>query len=220
MEIILPEYAKYIYEINMLRLRAARNIAYRDALKYHICKYIGLDYMLKIGALEYKQMMMSTKVDKAKRMLYYLKEKKVKIEELPDIIHKEFEEQENQVLHMGEAVNDAIDLSLAKTPTEAELDEVNGYYLTLVRDYSPEINPKNTNEEKALFEKIFNAYILADVKEMKRYNKCKKEDLFFDELDEYKKEKIRLTELLDKTSREIAEIKNTFPYSEKLRSSR
>ena len=68
MELILPEYAKYIYEINYLRLKVARAIAHRDALKYHICKYIELDYILKIGALNYKQKIAENKVNKAKKM--------------------------------------------------------------------------------------------------------------------------------------------------------
>ena len=54
MELILPEYAKYVYEINYLRLKVSRAIAHRDALKYHICKYIELDYMLKINKLNKK----------------------------------------------------------------------------------------------------------------------------------------------------------------------
>ena len=80
MELILPEYAKYVYEINFLRLAIAKSLAHRDALKYHICKYIELDYVLKIGALEYKQMVVENKVQKAKKMMYYLKEMNLKPE--------------------------------------------------------------------------------------------------------------------------------------------
>lgn len=216
MELILPEYAKYIYEINYLRLKVARAIAHRDALKHHICKYIELDYMLKIGALNYKEMIIENKVDKAKRMLYYLKEVKVKPEELPELIKKEFAEKDKEVAILGDAVNAAIDMSLKKIPTEEEILELNSHYLILVKDYSPDINIKNTDEEKALFEEITKVFKNGNVKSIKKYEKCKKDELYFDELEEYKKEKTRLKDVLANTDKEIMEIKNTFPYTEKL----
>jgi len=216
MELILPEYAKYVYEINYLRLKVAKTLAHRDALKYHICKYIELDYMLKVGALEYKEQVVENKVNKAKRMVYYLKEMKVKPEDLTDIIRKEFEESDKKILLMADAVNKAIDLSLEKIPTEDEIMELNAYYLMLVKDYSPEINPNNTVEENNLFEEIQNVYKTGNVNSIKKYEKCQKEGLFFDELEVYKKEKVRLEELLNNVNMEIVEIKNKFPYTEKI----
>ena len=216
MELILPEYAKYVYEINCLRINVAKVLAHRDALKYHICRYIELDYMLKVGALEYKQFLIENKVEKAKRMLHYLQDENAKPEDLPELIRKEFEEKDQKAKDMGESINNAIDMSLERIPTEDEITELNSHYLVLLRDYSPEINIKNSDEEKEMFDDIQKAYILCDLKTIKKYEKSKKEELFFDELEEYKKEKVRLNELLSNTNKEIAKIKNTFPYTEKL----
>lgn len=216
MEIILPEYAKYIYEINFLRLKLAKSLAHKDALEYHICKYIELDYMLKVGALEYKQMILQNKVEKAKKMIYYLKDMNIKPEELTDLIKKEFEENDKKVALMGDAISDAIDLSLQRIPTEDEVMELNSYYLILMKDYSPIINLNNTEEDNKLFEEIVKAYKSGSVKAIKKYEKCQKEGLFFDELDAYKKEKVRLDELLNKVNGEIVDIKNRFPYTEKI----
>ena len=216
MEIILPEYAKYIYEINYLRIKVAKSLAHRDALKYHICKYIELDYMLKVGALEYKQMIIENKVEKAKRMLYYLKEINIHPQELSAIIKKEFEEQDKKIALMGEAVNDAIDMSLKKIPSEDEIIEINSQYLVLMKDYSPEINLNNTEAENNLYQEIVSTYKACNVKAMKKYEKLKKDELFFDELEAYRKEKIRLQALLEKVNNEIVEIKNKFPYTEKI----
>ena len=216
MELVLPEYAKYVYEINCLRLSVAKVLGHRDALKYHICRYIELDYMLKVGALEYKQCLIENKVEKAKRMLYYLQDGNAKPEALPELIKKEFEEKDQKAVIMGDAINNAIDMSLEKIPTEEEITELNSHYLVLLRDYSPELNIKNGEEEKTLFEEIQKAYILCDLKAIKKYEKLKKDELFFYLFEEYKKEKIRLQELLSNTNKEIAKIKNTFPYTEKL----
>ena len=54
------------------------------------------------------------------------------------------------------------------------------------------------------------------MKAIKKFDNCKKQELFFDELDIYKQEKVRLEELKNKINAEIVEIKNNFPYTEKL----
>ena len=117
---------------------------------------------------------------------------------------------------MGKAVNAAIDMSLKKIPTEEEILELNSHYLMLVKDYSPDINIKSTDEEKELFEEITKAFKNGNTKAIKKYEKCKKDELYFDELEAYKTEKTRLKELLAETDKEISEIKNSFPYTEKL----
>ena len=117
---------------------------------------------------------------------------------------------------MGEAVNDAIDMSLKKIPSEDEIIEINSYYLVLMKDYSPEINLNNTDEENKLYQEIVSTYKACNVKAMKKYEKLKKDELFFDELEAYRKEKIRLQALLEKVNNEIVEIKNKFPYTEKI----
>lgn len=216
MEIILPEYAKYVYEINYLRIKVSKILVYKAALQYHICKYIELDYMLKIGALEYKERIAENKVNKAKKMLYYIEEHGLNAEELKKIIEKEFEEEDKKILLLGESVNNAIDLSFRRIPTEKEIIELNSYYMEYIQDYSPDININNTKEEKELFKKIEEAYISANLNDMRKFNKIKSNKLYFDELDIYKIEKIRLESLYNKVNSEIIEIKNQFPYTEKL----
>ena len=111
--------------------------------------------MLKVGALEYKQFLIENKVEKAKRMLHYLQDENAKPEDLPELIRKEFEEKDQKAKDMGESINNAIDMSLERIPTEDEITELNSYYLVLLRDYSPEINIKNSDEEKEMFDDIF-----------------------------------------------------------------
>ena len=54
MVLVHPEYAMLIMEVNDLRDQIADLIVERDMLLYYACKEIETDYMLKIGAIEYK----------------------------------------------------------------------------------------------------------------------------------------------------------------------
>jgi hypothetical protein len=54
MVVVHPEYAMLILEIHNLREQIADLIVDRDKLMYYDCKTIEMEYMLKIGAIEYK----------------------------------------------------------------------------------------------------------------------------------------------------------------------
>lgn len=216
MELIHPEYVMYIYEVNNLRLKAAEKIVYRDALKYHICRYLALDYMLKIGALEYKLLDIRNKVLKNKRILELCEKNNLSFDEIDKIIKKEFLENDCKVELMADSVQTAISNSNMHFLSEDEIVEINLYYITLVKDYSPEINLKSPKEEKLLFETIKDKYASGNIKEMKKLEKFEKQELFFDELEAYKSEKERLITLIKELETQIIEIKNSFPYTERM----
>lgn len=215
MELIHPEYVLYIYQVNNLRVKAAEKITHRDSLKYHICRYLTLDYMLKIGSLEYKLLDLENKVLKDLRILELLEENDILFDEIEKIIKKEFIENDYKVELMSQSVKTAIDSSREHILSNDEILEINMFYMNLVRDYSPEINLKNSHEENLIFETIREKYITGNIKELKKLEKFEKEELFFDELEAYKIEKERLDELIKKVENQILEIKNSFPYNEK-----
>lgn len=215
MELIHPEYVLYIYQVNNLRIKAAEKITHRDALKYHICRYLALDYMLKIGALEYKLLDIENKVLKDLRILQLKEEHNISFEEIDKIIKKEFVENDCKVQLMYESVQTAISNSRDHILSEDEIIEINLYYMNLVKDYSPEINLKSSEEEKLLFETIKEKYVNGNIKEIKKLEKFEKEELFFDELEAYKLEKERLLQLIKTIEEQIIQIKNSFPYTER-----
>ena len=215
MELIHPEYVKYVYEVNNLRLRLAKLITYQDSLKYHIAKSLSIDYMLKIGALEYELLKIQNKIEKDKRIIQLVKEKNISFNEIDSIINKEFLEEDCKITLMGEAVEKAISDSHKKILSEEEIIELNSYYMPLVRDLDLEINLNISDEEILLFETIKDKYIAGDINEMKKFQRFQKNELYFDELDIYKKEKIRLSNLIRKVSKENISIKDSYPYTER-----
>lgn len=216
MEIIHPEYVKYVYEVNRLRIKLAELITYRDSLKYHITKSLSIDYMLKIGVLEYKLLQIRNNVEKANRKIELLRAMSIPFEDIEAIVKKEFLEQDCKLALMNEAVEKAISDSHQKILSEKEIIQINSYYMPLVKDYSPEINHSISNDEKLLFETIKEKYIAGNISEMKKFEKFEKRELYFDELDVYKTEKTRLTNLVQKINDENTNIKNMYPYTERL----
>ena len=214
MELINPEYVKYVYEVNKLRLRLAKLITYQDSLKYHISKSLSVDYMLKIGNLEYKLLQIQIQIEKNKRIIELIKEKNISFKEINTIINKEFLEEDCKITLMGEAVDRAINDSSEKILSEEEIIKLNSYYMPLVRDLDPDVNRNLLDEEIVLFETIKEKYISGNIDEMKKLQRFVKNELYFDEFDAYKKEKIRLTNSIKKVSEENVLIKDSYPYTE------
>lgn len=216
MELIHPEYVKYIYEVNRLRIKIAELITYRDALKYHITKSLNIDYMLKLGALEYKLMMLCNQVVKDKRIIELLTISEISLKDAEKIVEKESEEEDCKLDIMHEAVENAIKESHDTILSEKEIIQINSYYMPLVKDYSPDINPRSPEDDKLLFEKIKDKYIKGKISDMKKFERYEKSDLYFDELEVYKEEKVRLTQLSQTLTEEINKIKCTYPYTERV----
>ena len=215
MEIIHPEYVKYVYEVNKLRLKLAELITYRDSLEYHITRSLSIDYMLKIGNLEYKLLQIQNSISKNERIIELIKVKNISFKEAVLIVKKEFLEQDCKIALMGEAVDRAISDSQRKILSKEELEELNLYYKPLVRDFSPEINISISDEQKLLFENIKEKYISGNISQMKKFKVFEKSELYFDELEVYKKEKKRLIKLAQVINSENDYMKNMYPYAER-----
>ena len=215
MELIDPEYLKYVYEVNKLRVKLAKLITYQDSLRYHIGKSLSIDYMLKIGNLEYELLRTQVEIEKNRRMLELAKNKNINLKEIETIVNKEFLEEDCKTTLMGEAVERAINDSQERILSEEELIEINSYYMPLVRDLCPKINRNLLDEEIILFDTIREKYISGNIEEMKKFQRFKKNELYFDELNVYKKERIRLMNLVTRISEENILIKDSYPYTEK-----
>ena len=215
MELIDAEYVEYIYKVNRLRLNLAKLITYQDSLKYHIAKSLSVEYMLKIGALEYELVQIQNNIEKNKKIIKLAKDKNISFDKINAIINKEFLEEDCKIALMGEAVDRAIKDSYKKILSEEEIIELNSYYMPLVRDLDPVINLNISDEEILLFETIKEKYISGDIEEMEKYKRFQKNELYFDELEVYKKEEKRLLNLIKRVNKENLDIKDTYPYTER-----
>lgn len=147
MYILDPKFAMLIYEINNLKIKVAEKIVERDSLIYHTCKNLKIDYMLKIGSLEYKLLKIQNEILIAKRKIEILKDKHknkenidIDVEEINKKIEIEFLEFNKIEKNMLEDIDIAIDLSMSDILDNEQIHKINEIYLKLQSRCNPIFN--------------------------------------------------------------------------------
>ena len=88
-----PEYVVALYNVNNLKDLLTDKIVEKDYLINYYCKNLKIDYMLKIGALEYKKLIAQNRVKKIKRKIELINSLEFfREEEIDELLKKEFEE--------------------------------------------------------------------------------------------------------------------------------
>lgn len=220
MYIVDPQFTKLILEINEVRSRTAKIIVERDSLIYHICKNLKVDYMLKIGSLEYKLLKLQNEVLIAKRLLEILQEdltnkKELNLEKAKEKVCIEFEEFKKIEKKMLEDIDISIDFSMSELIDEDNISKLNEIYLELQKRYNPILNLKIEDNDLELFKKIEKSYKVGNIKKLKSFLKESKENFIIDEIENLEKIKKRYEDIIKENNRIITKIKNTFPYNQK-----
>ena len=77
MVFIHPRYVDLLFRVNYLRDCISDLIVERDRLINFTCEEIKADYMLKIGSLKYKEILLKNKVKKISRKIELIEENKI-----------------------------------------------------------------------------------------------------------------------------------------------
>lgn len=222
MVVVHPEYALLILEINGLKDEISDLIVERDTLIYYICKDVEIDYMLKIGALEYKRVVAENNYEKALRKLEIIEEKiaknaKVNIESIERKIKTEFKRQDKIESNMSEDIDFAIEMSALELFDYDMLEEMNIDYFKLQKLYNPLFDLEASEQNKKMYLKIEKYYQKGNYKKLhKLAEKYDENEIFQDEISNLKKLKQKYTEILRSIRREIRKLKNSFPYNQKI----
>jgi hypothetical protein len=213
-----PEYVAYMYEVNQLKDMITDKIVERDYLIHYYCKDLKVDYMLKIGSLEYKKLLVENNVKKIKRKIELIKELEVFLEqEIDEIIKNEFADNTEIEKEMFADINIAIDYSMEENLTVNELDDLNSLYSVLVRAWNPALNMNLSDQKKSLYKEAEKAYKVGNIKLLESYSKLVEDDDAIEqgEIEDLKAAKERYNILLKENDELITTIKNTFPYNER-----
>lgn len=213
-----PKFTKIIYEIDELKNKLAKLIVERDSLIYHVCKNLKIDYMLKIGSLEYKLLKIQNDILISKRKLEIIKDKLSSNEELDfsyveekiKLEFSEFEKIENKML---EDIDISIDLSMSDIIDGENLKNLNDIYYKLQLIYNPILNINIEDDE--IYKKIEKAYRTGKIKKLEAFAKDVNSELLIDEIETLEKIKKRYETLISENNRILVKIKNTFPYNQK-----
>jgi hypothetical protein len=223
--IIHPEYAKLIEEINKLKNDIANLFEERDELLYHICKDIKVEYMLKIGSLEYKAFQYQCKILRLRKkiMLIQIKlnrEEEIDYDEIEEQLDKEFSEYIKKLNKMTKDIEIAIEINSAGRLTEELTREIKEIYRRIVKKLHPDLNKNLTDQEKDLFLKATKAYEDADIDTLRTIEILlseiiNKPDIEIDEFEELISSKKKYEDIRSSILYKISEIKNSFPYNQK-----
>ena len=84
MVVISPEFAKLVAITNESKEKLCKLIVERESLVFHVCKNLKIDYMLKVGSLEYNLMKIQNEVLRNKRLVELYSQNKNELESTND----------------------------------------------------------------------------------------------------------------------------------------
>lgn len=221
MVIIHPEYAYLILEVNELKDEIADLLVERDTLLFFVCKDLRIDYMLKIGSLEYKLIVAENNCKKNQRKLEIIKQKqkekkKISLKSIQKQIDSEFEKNNFEENEWSDLVDLAIDASSVELFDYDKIEEMNIDYFKLHKMYNPVLNLKSSDETNKLYKKIRNYYQKQNYKKLhKLAENYDENDIFQDEISNLKFIREKYEEFSLEIKKQIRRIKNTFPYNQK-----
>lgn len=228
MVVINPEFAKLVAVTNESKEKLCKLIVERESLVFHVCKNLKIDYMLKVGALEYNLMKAQNDILKNKRLveLYNQNINELKNEDeekrkyIENKINKqieieflEFKKIEKKQL---EDIDIAIDLSMTNLLEKEELDELNEIYTKLQGALNPALKLKSKIQDDELFTTIEKLYKKGNIKKLRKIAEEYVEEPVVDELENLEKLNNRYGMLIKENQKVITKIKASFPYNQKL----
>ncbi len=218
MMLLNPEYVSLIYDVNHLRDMIAEKLVEKDYLINYVCRDYKVDYMLKIGSIEYKKMIVENDINKIKRKIDLIEELETFNEdEIDDMISNEFHEKSLIQMDLFSDINTAINYSMEDNLTQTELDNLNMTYCMIVRSWNPTINISLPSRKLKLYKEAEQAYKDGNSRLLENYVKLIEDDEIVEqgEIQELKSTKHRYKILIQELDSVIRIIKNSFPFNER-----
>ena len=223
MVLVNPKFVRLISEVNLQKEKLCSLIVERESLIFHICKSLKVDYMLKIGILEYDLMKVQDDILRNKSYLElfeqneqrYENDKENLIREIKEKVDSEFLEFEKIEKKQLEDIDIAIDLSVSDILEKDELEELNHYYYNLQLFLNPALKLTTREEDDELYEKIKRLYKKGDIRKLKKISENYVKEPIIDEVENLEKLSNRFDILIDENQKLIDKIKTSFPYNQK-----
>ena len=131
-----PDYVIALYQVNTIKDRLTDKFVEKEYLKIFVVDEIKNEYMLRVGSLEYKKMLLENNIKKAKRKLE-LQVDNIEKNKIEELIKQEFKENTEKEIAMFNDIDNAINSSQKEPMTDKEVDELNFSFSILVRTWNP-----------------------------------------------------------------------------------
>ena len=217
-----PNWSKLKEEVDRLKAELPLLILEKDDLILVKCANIKTDYILKLGALEYKAYEIECELLRYKRKIQLIQAKinrqeKINLKDIEITLDVEFAKYQEELKKKIDEVNEALKEDKGRALTTEEISELKKLYTKIVKALHPDLNKDLTDGEKTLFLNAVNAYKNCDLDTLRLINTMidnhtDTSDLKSNELEE---EKTRLQNAINSVLNKIEEVKNSFPYNMK-----
>lgn len=220
-----PDYENLKSEIQALQNEINILILDRDDLLYHICKNIETEYMLKIGALEYKLFEQQCNILRLKRKIELIQsminlQQPVVIAFIELQLDEEYKEYAQKLADKLNEINAALERNSSPVLSKEDAEDLKRLYAGIVKKVHPDLNPDIDKEwaEKYLSDAI-NAYKNGDLTALKAIHvlmiDVSGEFKIKGTLDELIEQRDTLFNRKERILKIIAEIKACFPCNQK-----
>lgn len=219
--ILFPDFQKLKDDVEKLRTELSMLMLERDELRFAICKNIEMEYMLKLGSLEYKAYETQCAAMRLKRKVELIQAKKnrqekVNLNKINEILDEEFFEYQQKLNEQINKMNDAIKHSKLECLSEKDNKELKKLYRKIVKMLHPDINPEVSPAQVTMLDNAMNAYKNGDLATLRIIGEMvgehqlpeKQQDVFT----QLKEEKERLGKMLGSIKESIDKIKSEYPY--------
>ena len=220
--ILFPKYEELKSEVEELRADLSKLYFEYDELRFVICPNIEMQYMLALGAIEYKLFEAQCKMLRLKRKIELIQAKlnrqeTIVISEIEAQLDEEFAEYQDLLEIQIEAMNEALDRSKGKILSTEDEEELKALYRKIVKALHPDLNSDLSRAEMDLFMSAVEAYKNADLNVLRIIAEMMDDGELPDESDNalayLAKERDRLQALIEHIKEEICITKECFPYN-------
>lgn len=223
MVIVHPEYAYLILEVNDLKEHIAELIVTKDMLINYTENELQMDYMLKIGSLEYKLYIVGNDYKKNIRKLELINEKiekklKINLSSIDRKIKKEFKDKSDFEAELSQQLDLAIEMASTENYCNYDrLEEMNLDYFKLQKMYNPIFDLQISEEKDKFFQKIKKYYEKTNFRKIHKLAEDYDEGYVFqDEIENLKILKKRYDNIVNELEKELRKIYNRFPFNQKV----
>lgn len=222
--IVFPDYQKLKDSVEKMKIELSMLLLERDELQFVICKNIETAYFLKFGVLEHKAYEAECNALRLKRKVELVqarlnRQEKVDISHVEKILDEEFADYQKILNEQIEKMKEALERSKLKILSENETEELKSLYRKIVKLLHPDLNPGANEAEIELFRKAVTAYKDGNLAELRIIefivSKQKLPEQEDGALSQLSKENERLKKIISNIHKNIAEIKDSFPYTVK-----